>query len=169
VPAFRLATRHAVRLVPAVAGIAALCVACGSSSSSPASTGSNAAPTTAVAGPTSVADSATSMPMPSSSAPGAGTATSAAAGGGNGPHGTVSVHIANFAFGAPSATVHAGDKVVVINDDGAPHTYEATDGAFSTGTIDHGQSRSFVAPKAGTYDLKCSFHSFMHGTLTVVT
>jgi plastocyanin len=75
------------------------------------------------------------------------------------------ITIRDFAYN--EITVKPGTTVEVKNDDSAPHT--ATGKGFDTGTIGGGKSGSFTAPtKAGTYDLKCTLHPQMRGTLTVV-
>ena len=168
------ALRLAARLTPVVVGIAALTVACGSSKAS--STGTvtpPAATTTAAAAPTT----ATSMPgMPSMTASTARAATTTAPATHAATHAAattaaaaaVTVTIQNFEFGAPSGAVRPGATVTVINMDGVEHTYQDVKGSFNTGPIPaNGGKVTFTAPAAGTYQIKCSFHPSMHGTLTV--
>ena|SRR5215211_2862602 len=61
---------------------------------------------------------------------------------------TMTVSIKGFAFNPPNATVAPGTTVTWVNDDQAPHTATANDGAFDSGTLQPGQSYSFVFDKA---------------------
>jgi plastocyanin len=53
--------------------------------------------------------------------------------------------------------------------DSTPHTLTDKGGKFDTGTIDaNGGTGTFTAPtQPGSYQLKCSFHPQMSGTLVV--
>ncbi|MBW8078412.1 MAG: hypothetical protein GJU76_10140 [Gallionella sp.] len=78
------------------------------------------------------------------------------------------VVIKNFAFTPSSLTVSPGATITVRNDDSATHTLTSTSGAFNTGDIAPGASKTFVAPKtSGTYPYICEIHQFMHATLVV--
>ena len=174
--------RLATRLAPVVVGIAALTVACGSSkgASTVGSSSDTIAPAaTTAAAPTSAATSMPGMPTMSASADNNG------GGGNSGPYGSgsggstapastqaaaagVTVSIKDFQFGAPTGAIKPGDTVTVINMDSVPHTYTAVDGSFDAHTVaPNGGKATFVAPKAGTYQVKCNIHPSMHGTLTV--
>ncbi|WP_238342891.1 cupredoxin domain-containing protein [Nocardioides cynanchi] len=104
-------------------------------------------------------DSMGSMTMGSSptSTGTSGTTTGAAA----------TVTIKSFAFTGPSS-VAPGAKITVKNEDSEAHTLTADGpGGFDV-KIDPGASATFTAPtKPGTYPYHCTFHSNMHGTLTV--
>src|SRR5215212_4779176 len=80
---------------------------------------------------------------------------------------TMTVSIKGFAFNPPNATVAPGTTVTWVNDDQAPHTATANDGAFDSGTLQPGQSYSFVFDKPGTYAYHCNIHPDMTGTITV--
>ncbi len=80
---------------------------------------------------------------------------------------TMTISIKNFAFNPPNATVAAGTTVTWVNDDQAPHTVTADDGAFDSGTLQPGQSYSFTFDKAGTYAYHCDIHPDMTATVTV--
>jgi plastocyanin len=67
-------------------------------------------------------------------------------------------------FGAP-ITVQAGSTVTVMNTDTTTHTVAADDKSFDTGDIAPGTSKTFVAPKAGTYKFHCNVHNYMQGSL----
>src|SRR5215203_5565706 len=80
---------------------------------------------------------------------------------------TMPVSIKGFAFNPPNATVAPGTTVTWVNDDQAPHTATANDGAFDSGTLQPGQSYSFVFDKPGTYAYHCNIHPDMTATVTV--
>jgi plastocyanin len=95
---------------------------------------------------------------------GGSTAPSTAASGG----GTDAITIHNFAFSPATLTVKPGATVTVANHDQVAHTVTATHGAFNTGDISDGQSKTFTAPKTpGKYTYICSIHQYMSGTLIV--
>ncbi len=79
-----------------------------------------------------------------------------------------SITIHNFAFSPSTVTVRPGATVTVTNKDQVTHTLTATNGAFDTGDIAPGESKSFTAPKtAGSYSYYCMIHQYMTGTLVV--
>jgi len=78
------------------------------------------------------------------------------------------VNIKDFAFTPKTLTVSPGATIIVHNEDVATHTLTSTSGAFNTGDVSPGTSKTFVAPKTpGTYPYICEIHQFMHGTLIV--
>ena len=90
------------------------------------------------------------------------TQTGAATSGGD------AVTIKDFAYGPADLTVASGTKLTFTNDDSTSHTATSTDqGGFDTGTIEKGQTKSVTVEQPGTYSYVCSFHPFMHGTVTV--
>ncbi|MDP9093507.1 MAG: cupredoxin domain-containing protein [Actinomycetota bacterium] len=102
---------------------------------------------------------------PSSSATSDAATTSAASTSGAG------ITISGFAFSG-TMTVKAGQKVTVTNNDSVAHTL--TDKAthlFDTGNLaGGGGTGTFTAPtKPGSYPFGCTYHSNMHGTLTVTS
>lgn len=88
---------------------------------------------------------------------------------GTGPTGTtaaVTIHIKSFAYSGPDS-VPAGSTVTVMNMDTEAHTLTADDGSFEA-IVKAGTSVTFTAPaKPGAYPYHCTYHSNMHGTLTV--
>lgn len=97
---------------------------------------------------------AASSPSPSASAVVAGKATT--------------LKIANYAYEPASLTVKVGTKITVTNKDQTAHTATARSGAFDSGTVNTGQSKSFTVTKPGVYPYYCQFHAFMSGTIKVV-
>ncbi|MEU3919752.1 cupredoxin domain-containing protein [Streptomyces sp. NPDC029004] len=83
--------------------------------------------------------------------------------------GAAHISIKNFTFIPATLQVRPGTKVIVENDDSVTHTLTATgDQAFNTGSIDPGETATFVAPSAsGSYPYICTIHPNMKGTLTV--
>lgn len=84
-----------------------------------------------------------------------------------GAPGAVGDQIRNYAFIPPKLTVKAGTRLTFSNHDATAHTATATNGAFDTGTIKGGQSKTVILSKPGTYSFYCQFHAFMRGTVTV--
>ncbi len=81
---------------------------------------------------------------------------------------TDAITIQNFSFHPSSITVAPGATVTVTNKDQVAHTITSSSGAFNTGDVAPGQSKTFTAPnKAGSYPYICSIHQYMSGTLKV--
>ena len=79
--------------------------------------------------------------------------------------GSDTVTIQNFKFGPATLNVKAGAKVTLTNSDSTTHTATADGGAFDTGDVDPGASKTITTSKAGTYAYHCQIHSFMKGTI----
>lgn len=77
------------------------------------------------------------------------------------------VTIKDFKFGPATLNVKHGAKVTVTNSDSTTHTATADDGAFDTGDLDPGSSKTITLSKAGRYAYHCQIHSFMKGTIVV--
>lgn len=77
------------------------------------------------------------------------------------------VHISEFKYRPQSVTIHTGDAVTFVNDDGAAHTATASDKSFDSGNLDQGQTWTHVFSKAGTYRYICAYHPFMKATIVV--
>ena len=80
--------------------------------------------------------------------------------------GGAAVSIKNFAYAPPSLTMDKGSTVKFTNRDSTEHTATAS-GAFDTGSIGEGQTKSVTLETPGTFSYVCTFHPFMHGTVTV--
>jgi plastocyanin len=80
----------------------------------------------------------------------------------------VTVSISNYAFSPQILTVRVGTKITWTNHDQTAHTATANKGAFDTGTINPGKSKTIIMSKIGTYPYHCIFHAFMTGTINVV-
>jgi plastocyanin len=82
--------------------------------------------------------------------------------------GGTTITISNFMFSPMALTVSPGATVTVVNKDSVAHTLTGKAGAFDTGDVQPGQSKTFTAPnKAGSYPYLCSIHQYMTGMLTV--
>jgi len=82
-----------------------------------------------------------------------------------GGHLTHQIEITSFAFQPEALEMQAGDKVMFVNLDGAPHTATADDGSFDTGTLNQGDESTIVIETSGTYSFFCKFHPGMRGQI----
>jgi len=88
-------------------------------------------------------------------------------GGGGGGTGNV-VTISNMAYNPSPLTVSKGTTVTWKNNDSVAHTATADDASFDTGNIPANSTSSGVTfNQAGTFAYHCTYHSGMHGTITV--
>jgi plastocyanin len=78
------------------------------------------------------------------------------------------VGIRNHSFGPGQLTIVAGDSVTWTNDDSMTHTATADNGAFDTGSIAPGASRTIRFDTAGTFAYHCSIHPDMTATINVI-
>ena len=77
------------------------------------------------------------------------------------------VTVQGFAFGPASVTVNVGDTLTWTNQDPAPHTATATNGAFDVELAEGGGSGSATMRTAGTFPYFCEIHPNMRGTVVV--
>jgi len=75
--------------------------------------------------------------------------------------------IQGSSFTPASLTVKAGDTVTWTNKDSMNHTVTSNSGVFDSGNIAPGASFSYKFDKEGTFDYKCSIHTFMTANVTV--
>jgi plastocyanin len=88
------------------------------------------------------------------------------AGAGSTPKKTVTIE--RFAYAPSPLRVDPGTKIVFDNEDGSiTHTATAKNGAFDTGDIKVGTTKSIVLRKPGVYKYYCTIHPFMHGKIVV--
>src|SRR5439155_18415704 len=80
---------------------------------------------------------------------------------------TSAVNIQNSAFAPAATTIKVGDTVTWTNRDAFSHTSTSDAGAWDTGVITAGASRSFTFTSAGTFAYHCCILSFMKGTEVV--
>jgi plastocyanin len=80
-------------------------------------------------------------------------------------HHTVTIDSTSY---KPAAlTVRAGDTIEWVNRDFYPHTVTAASGAFNSRDIAAGESWSYTAETAGSFEYICKYHQTMVGTLQV--
>jgi plastocyanin len=79
----------------------------------------------------------------------------------------VTIKAAGFAFAPKSVTVKKGQKVTWTNSDPAPHNITSSDGTIKSKDFTKGQSFTYTATKAGTFNYICTIHPQMKATLTV--
>lgn len=102
----------------------------------------------------------------------ASTSTAPSVVGGSAPSRTsaiaaTTITIKNFGYTVSGAAVE-GSTVKVTNNDAETHTVTADNGKAFNVTVQPGKTATFTAPTAaGGYKFHCSYHSNMHGTLTV--
>ncbi len=80
-------------------------------------------------------------------------------------HKTHQIEISGHKFQPNALKMEAGDKVMFVNLDGAPHTATDDNGAFDTGRLNKGEDATIVIEKAGTYSFFCKFHPGMRGQI----
>lgn len=81
----------------------------------------------------------------------------------------VRVDINNFAFNPVNIKIPKGTTVIWTNNDGSDHTVTSDTAVFDSGTLNRGKTFEFTFNEIGTFDYHCSFHSSMHGEVTVIT
>lgn len=82
-----------------------------------------------------------------------------------GGHKTHQVEISGHKFKPATLKMEAGDKVMFVNLDGAPHTATAESGAFDTGRLNRGEDATLTIAKSGNHSFFCKFHPSMRGQI----
>lgn len=154
----------------AVAVAALITAGCSSETSSetPAATeGASAATTASATGSTSPPSETSAAGVAATSAPPTtGAASTPAPTTAAGATADAGITIEDFAYAIPSE-VKAGDLVTITNADGSDHTFTDDAGTFDVAVSASGGTAELTAPAAGTYDVVCTIHPSMSGTLTV--
>lgn len=78
---------------------------------------------------------------------------------------TVRIH--QFTFEPADLEVSAGDAVIWVNGDVAPHTATGGDPHWDTERLELDQSQRVAFPEAGTFAYRCLYHPQMRGTIAV--
>ena len=76
------------------------------------------------------------------------------------------VSIKGMKFNPPALELAVGDTITFTNEDAAPHTATADDGAFDTGRLNKGESATVTVDAAGAHPYICLVHPSMKGTVT---
>ena len=86
------------------------------------------------------------------------------------------VKIQNFAFSPATITIKAGTTVTWTNLDTTVHTVTSGDGSFESksmyppnGDIPPQTSYSFTFSSPGSHSYICAVHTYMHGSVTVIS
>jgi plastocyanin len=66
-----------------------------------------------------------------------------------------------------TVVIGVNNTVSWTNNDLIPHTVTASDGSFSSGNMNPGDSFAYTFTTPGTYTYHCSYHSWMKGTVIV--
>src|SRR5262245_17932846 len=81
---------------------------------------------------------------------------------------TASVEIVDFGFVQNSITIAPGTTVTWTNTGQAPHTVTADSGAWTSDTLQNGDTFSWTFDKPGTFTYHCEVHpAKMTGTIVV--
>jgi plastocyanin len=83
--------------------------------------------------------------------------------------GSAGVTIGGFAFQPQIVTISVGSRVTWTNTDPVSHTTTSDIGFWDSGEIGPGGVFSQTFDTPGTYTYHCAIHSFMTGTVTVLT
>jgi plastocyanin len=65
--------------------------------------------------------------------------------------------------------IGVNNTVIWTNNDNMPHTVTSTSGAFHSGNMAPDQTFTYTFTSPGTYNYVCSYHSWMKGTVTVLS
>ena len=85
------------------------------------------------------------------------------------PAGTGSNDALNYAPSSLKVVLGVNSTVTFVNQDTTTHTVTADDGAFDSGNIAPGSSWSHTFNATGTFAFHCIYHSWMKGTITVLS
>ena len=72
-----------------------------------------------------------------------------------------------MAFSESTITISLGDMITWTNQDSAPHSATADNGEFDSGTLNNGDTFTFIFNTAGTYTYHCAIHNGMTATIIV--
>lgn len=81
----------------------------------------------------------------------------------------VNVNLPGYTPTDITVVIGINNTVKWTNNDNMPHTVTASDGSFDSGKLNPGATFAYTFTKAGVYDYLCSYHNWMHGTVTVLT
>jgi plastocyanin len=77
------------------------------------------------------------------------------------------VQMSGMSFSPATLTVSAGTTVTWKNDDTMAHTSTSDTGAWDTGNLAPGASKTTTFATAGTFAYHCAYHAGMKGTVVV--
>lgn len=70
-------------------------------------------------------------------------------------------------YNPATLVVRVGQKVTWVNTDTQDHTATADNGAFDTGVLSSGETKSWTPTKPGTYAYGCYIHPQVRGVIVV--
>ncbi len=68
-----------------------------------------------------------------------------------------------------TVVIGINNTVKWTNNDNMPHTVTSSDGSFDSGNLNPSATYVYTFTKAGVYHYTCTYHNWMHGTVTVLT
>ncbi|MEM9607974.1 MAG: plastocyanin/azurin family copper-binding protein [Actinomycetota bacterium] len=77
------------------------------------------------------------------------------------------VDIEGFAFGNGTIEATVGETITFVNQDGAAHTVDATDGSFASGSMARGDAYELTVDATGTIEIFCAIHPSMVANIVV--
>jgi plastocyanin len=83
------------------------------------------------------------------------------------PPASHSVGIDGLAYQPTALSVKVGDTIVWTNKDPFPHTVTSQAGGFDSGSLQSGQSWTYIASHKGEFAYVCTLHPNMKATLHV--
>jgi plastocyanin len=114
---------------------------------------------------TTINDSAPSAPAPATTESSSTEPTTADSVVKNKNNNKANISISNLAFNPNNLTIKKGTTVTWVNDDQVPHAISGN--AFSSESLNTGQSFSFTFNNTGTFSYICSIHPSMVGKIIV--
>ncbi len=81
----------------------------------------------------------------------------------------VNVNLPGYTPTDITVVIGVNNTVKWTNNDNMPHTVTASDGSFDSGNMNAGATYLYTFTKPGVYHYVCTYHNWMHGTVTVVS
>lgn len=85
------------------------------------------------------------------------------------PGSGVNVNLPGYTPTDITVVIGVNNTVKWTNNDNMPHTVTASDGSFDSGNMNSGATYVYTFTKPGVYHYDCTYHGWMHGTVTVVS
>jgi hypothetical protein len=79
------------------------------------------------------------------------------------------VSISGFRFLPQTITIRAGETITWTNQDSAPHTVTANDGAYDSGNLSLNMNYTHTFTQAGVFSYFCNIHPSMTGVVNVIS
>jgi plastocyanin len=79
------------------------------------------------------------------------------------------VAISGFRYLPQDITIRAGETITWTNQDSAPHTVTADDGAFDSGNLTRNMTYTRSFTQTGVFSYTCTIHPSMTGTVRVIS